>query len=62
MREIKSCPFCGGEAKLYKNVPLTAFGVGCINEKCAVNAPYLNFDTPEEAIEAWNTRVKEEPT
>ena len=52
MKELKKCPFCGGEAEIagYK-----IFWVIC--KECT--AETKSFDTREEAIEAWNRRVKE---
>lgn len=60
MNELKKCPFCGGDAKVYRNLPCTAYGVWCINEGCSANARHLNFDSENEAIEAWNTRTPAE--
>lgn len=65
--KLKPCPFCGGEASIYKfdkgyfvaEVADTArklnfnFFVGCNNCKTA-GYPYK---TKRQAIEAWNRRV-----
>ena len=55
--ELKPCPFCGGEAKLF-----TARGkcnqiVRCL--ACNVSPGYRQ--TKKEAIEAWNTRAEQKP-
>ena len=55
MEEIKTCPFCGGEAELsegdreYFEMHL----IYCM--KCGVNTG--NCNSEEEAIFIWNTRV-----
>ena len=46
MDKLKKCPFCGGEAEI--------FWVIC--KECT--AETKDFDTKEEAIEAWNRRVE----
>lgn len=63
-RELKPCPFCGGNAKLietYKYVglskPIPRYFVRCDNDDCNVYVATCNSDTEEEAIEAWNRRV-----
>jgi len=57
---LKPCPFCGGEAfiiehKFYKLN--SAFGVRC--NECGSESRQF-FDSPNEAAEAWNRRVKDE--
>lgn len=48
---VKSCPFCGGEAILYKAwIPY----VRC--DKCGTQT--TAYQTPDDAIAAWNRRVK----
>lgn len=64
--ELKPCPFCGGEAKLwshhYAEEDLTLWQVRCnrdfLRKKCYMNDSFVTFDTEEEAIEAWNTRAE----
>ena len=54
MRELKPCPFCGGEAEIemddcwYWN-----YHVFC--QECKIGTDY--YDTADEAIEAWNRRA-----
>lgn len=60
MNEIKSCPFCGGEAE----VNTGAFGekfVSCKNEKqCGGRlGSAVWFNNEEKAIEIWNQRPSE---
>ncbi len=63
--ELKSCPFCGGEAEFidyqdnlnFKH-PNTQIAVGCRNScKCA---PRTAYETSKaSAAKAWNTRAPE---
>lgn len=55
MTKLKPCPFCGGEAKIYgkrEGLPWVACK-SCIGQTACC-------DTKEEAIEAWNRRMKED--
>lgn len=58
MYKLKSCPFCGGEAKLYKVSSFTlrdGYYVGCT--KC--NTVQLDCNHKERAVAAWNARAGE---
>ena len=59
MSELKRCPFCGGEAKLVKTHD-GMYGIFHESEECPIDAENFvcdwQYDTAEEAIEAWNTR------
>lgn len=73
--ELKSCPFCGGEAVLRSvNLPMAAdctdIYISCWN--CDVNGPGILFDQDThhagnipaleaEAIAAWNKRATPQP-
>ena len=50
-KELKPCPFCGGEAKIYE-ASEEDFRVGCI--RCHTWSDY--YFTEDEAIKAWNRR------
>lgn len=67
MAELKPCPFCGGEALLKGDIryprpaceATPAFEVICENIDCIIyNADDVYFLRPEDAVEAWNRRVK----
>lgn len=65
-KELKPCPFCGGEAiinevpphkhKLFPNIPECKGEtfIECTKCTCAISA-----DTTEDAVNDWNRRTKE---
>lgn len=56
MAEIKNCPFCGEKASVWTTYYMgRTWGVIC--EGCGVRN--MNYETEEEAIEAWNRRINE---
>lgn len=60
--ELKPCPFCGKEAHIYKSAypnGETAYNVCCLHYfGCYLeNAIDADFETSDEAAEAWNGRV-----
>ena len=64
MSELKPCPFCGGEARLYVND-----GVRVMCPKCRATSKilvddYNGFDIKTNAvrdvIDAWNRRTNDE--
>lgn len=55
MAEIKPCPFCGNKPIMEQ--PESDVHMGCWNPDC-VFQPSGNFDTKQDAIEAWNKRCK----
>ena len=59
-KELKPCPFCGGEAMLdtRRVEDSTSYGVMCFTPGCcALNTIY---PTEEMAIQAWNRRTTDE--
>lgn len=67
MTELKPCPFCGGEARLFefpqvrhpdiKNpVGSIYYKAKCTNPECGVWHP--SWDDPDKAVQTWNTRAK----
>lgn len=69
MKELKKCPFCGGEAKLRKKNRTIINGEtkrNCYVHCCDCDARaerfvYYDYAEPryfhEKAIEAWNQRI-----
>ena len=67
MAELKSCPFCGGEAFIevippHKHIIATFMAdydggafVECMKCSCAISA-----DNEQDAINKWNTRAPKE--
>lgn len=60
MIELKHCPFCGSEAFLAEydyafddNGYVATYGVECNGCHAAI----FEYDTAEEAADAWNRRV-----
>lgn len=53
--ELKPCPFCGGEATLYRvpNTPMVLYGVKCEKCDCRIHPRVLRKD----AVYAWNRRA-----
>lgn len=63
IEELKTCPFCGGEAEMvYSNDNKHQPYIQCkfgrnIEPKCPGTYTYQwNYRTESEAIKAWNTR------
>ena len=52
-KELKKCPFCGGE--VFVPMDFSEWSTVVVCKKCHANSGY--YDTTEEAIEAWNTRA-----
>ena len=55
MEELRKCPFCGGEVKIFF-VGQIGYLTQC--EKCKNMTPWK--DTEAEAITAWNRRLSDE--
>lgn len=65
MQNLKPCPFCGGEAELcytndnhHRPYVRCKFGV-FLSPKCVAQQRMWDYKTTEEAVEAWNRRVKD---
>jgi len=57
MVELKGCPFCGAAAAPCTTDKGVIFAIACGQEQDCPVAPLTdNFETPDEAIAAWNTR------
>ena len=55
MLDLKSCPFCGGEAEL-KEGEREYFAMCMIYcMKCGINTGLYDYE--EEAIDIWQTRI-----
>ena len=58
-KDIKPCPFCGGEAEIHNCAELpdvkniTGYGVHCT--KCHIAT--IPYKTDDEAIDVWNNRI-----
>lgn len=65
-KELKPCPFCGGEAAM-KEWKFYTFGgneakrysVRCKNEDCIICHTTDVYHTKKQAIEKWNTRAED---
>lgn len=60
MDDLKPCPFCGADAVIEHKFNLGTWIVQCSNNFCP--ASYMigaDYDTQEEATEAWNRRVND---
>ncbi len=57
-KELKPCPFCGGEAEIFKMTSESDKEFECwyvICEECTIQTPACI--TRDEASEAWNRRT-----
>ena len=59
--ELKSCPFCGSEAKLFADKKTHDWGAICQQPECECNARIPYCSTREEAIAQWNRRTPSAP-
>ena len=64
MTELLPCPFCGGEAVIRVDATRPypyrdRLRVGCETAGCRgfYHAAWVYYETPEQAAEAWNTRL-----
>lgn len=57
MEELKSCPFCGGEANLCDTAVETKLGKKLWSVECNECGVILDRESRVDALEAWNNRV-----
>jgi len=57
--ELKPCPFCGGKAKLASYRSCDCCGKAYNAAVCCPScmAEVSHYDTDDEAVEVWNSRV-----
>lgn len=65
MRELKPCPFCGGEAEIgHSNLFSGKMASYCECNNCGATGEYFDvsskYSSDDKAIEAWNRRVEHE--
>lgn len=53
--ELKTCPFCGGKAKLYKNDVRGFITIACTDDVCTAMIAQP-CDAEDRLIKMWNTR------
>lgn len=58
MTDLKPCPFCGCEARLFSCWGEDGFVVMCMGSDCGVRSGDIHF-RKERAVEIWNRRVEE---
>ena len=58
MAKLKPCPFCGGEAIMFR--PRNRTFIQCENYKIGVHDVLITAPTQEKAVKAWNTRTPKE--
>ena len=53
------CPFCGKEPEIdkYKIKGVMQWNVSCMNDNCLVHVETDDFESENEAIQAWQKRV-----
>jgi len=58
-KDLKYCPFCGGEIEYRQNTEIEGFC--CTNIKCGAVVTFAGFDNtgPIDIIAAWNRRYSE---
>lgn len=58
-KDIKPCPFCGGEAELHNCAEMldvtNVTGVGIHCTKCHIAT--IPYKTEDDAIDVWNNRI-----
>jgi Lar family restriction alleviation protein len=61
--ELKTCPFCGGEAEVIEDEEPCYYGSSSVYrvecKKCPTSFGGWHFNNKQQAITAWNKRVTE---
>lgn len=57
--DLKPCPFCGADAKLFELPGYKSFYLSCGNNECLMK-PSRSCDSRLFAMECWNKRAIEE--
>lgn len=57
MIKLNTCPFCGSQAEM-EHLGIDGFFVICSKSSCGIMT--REYDTEEEAAEAWNRRAQNE--
>jgi len=62
MTKLKPCPYCGESAKVrwFKDDDRLAWQVCCSDIGCLVRPITPSYRPKEAAVDAWNTRAKED--
>jgi Lar family restriction alleviation protein len=58
--DLLGCPFCGGPAYIHESKAIEGmivFYPRCRQMECCGNNGWIDFETREKAIEAWNRRA-----
>lgn len=59
--ELKCCPFCGAKGTVRQKDNLGTWIAECSGWECPASYMIgMDYDTKEEAIEAWNRRAGDE--
>lgn len=56
-KELKPCPFCGGEVAIHFNKYTKRYSIACGNPECNLCVQTIPCKTSEQTIEIWNRRA-----
>lgn len=61
MIELKPCPFCGGQARLFANDGIRVICTKCrASSKVSVDSECYQTNAVEGVIKAWNRRTNDD--